>query len=62
MTAIIRRLPSPVPVPINSLMQSKLNVNMNTTDLVVAPGESGSPGVRARGRWPLWYLSSGEIW
>jgi hypothetical protein len=32
-----------VPVAVNSMTQTKLNINMFTTDLAVKPGDSGSP-------------------
>ena len=41
------------PVATNSLTQTKLNVNMFTTDLAVKPGDSGSPVVALRSGEPV---------
>jgi S1-C subfamily serine protease len=40
---IVGKVLARVPVATNSLTQTKLNVNMFTTDLAVEPGDSGSP-------------------
>jgi Trypsin-like peptidase domain len=40
---IVGKVLARVPVATNSLTQTKLNVNMFTTDLAVQPGDSGSP-------------------
>jgi hypothetical protein len=42
-----------VPVATNSLTQTKLNVNMFTTDLAVQPGDSGSPVLALRAGKPV---------
>lgn len=42
-----------VPVAINHLTQTKLNVNMVTTDLRVQPGDSGSPVLALREGKPV---------
>lgn len=41
------------PVATNSLTQTKLNVNMFTTDLAVHPGDSGSPVLAIRNGQPV---------
>lgn len=41
------------PVATNSLTQTKLNVNMFTTDLAVQPGDSGSPVLAIRDGQPV---------
>ena len=40
---VIGKVLAKVPVATNNLTQTKLNVNMFTTDLAVQPGDSGSP-------------------
>lgn len=40
---VVGKVLAKVPVATNSLTQTKLNVNMFTTDLPVQPGDSGSP-------------------
>jgi hypothetical protein len=40
-------------VATNSLTQTKLNVNMFTTDLAVQPGDSGSPVLALQGGKPV---------
>jgi hypothetical protein len=40
---VLGKVLAKVPVATNNLTQTKLNVNMFTTDLVVQPGDSGSP-------------------
>jgi hypothetical protein len=40
---VVGKVLAKVPVATNSLTQTKLNVNMFTTDLAVQPGDSGSP-------------------
>jgi hypothetical protein len=40
---VIGKVLARVPVATNSMTQTKLNVNMFTTDLAVQPGDSGSP-------------------
>lgn len=42
-----------VPVTVSSLMQTKLNANMITTDLPVEPGDSGSPVLALRAGKPV---------
>lgn len=42
-----------VPVATNSLTQTKLNVNMFTTDLAVQPGDSGAPVLALRAGKPV---------
>jgi hypothetical protein len=42
-----------VPVATNSMTQTKLNVNMVTTDLAVQPGDSGSPVLALQGGKPV---------
>ena len=42
-----------VPVATNNLTQTKLNVNMFTTDLPVQPGDSGSPVLALRAGKPV---------
>jgi len=40
---VVGKVLAKVPVATNSMTQTKLNVNMFTTDLAVKPGDSGSP-------------------
>lgn len=40
---VVGKVLARVPVAVNSMTQTKLNVNMFTTDLPVKPGDSGSP-------------------
>jgi hypothetical protein len=40
---VVGKVLAKVPVATNSLTQTKLNVNMFTTDLPVQPGDSGAP-------------------
>ena len=40
---VLGKVLAKVPVATNNMTQTKLNVNMFTTDLVVQPGDSGSP-------------------
>ena len=42
-----------VPVAVNSMTQTKLNVNMFTTDVDVQPGDSGSPVLALRAGKPV---------
>jgi len=41
------------PVAVNSMTQTKLNVNMFTTDVDVQPGDSGSPVLALRQDQPV---------
>jgi hypothetical protein len=41
------------PVAVNSMIQTKLNVNMFTTDVDVQPGDSGSPVLALRAEQPV---------
>jgi hypothetical protein len=41
------------PVAVNSMTQTKLNVNMFTTDVDVQPGDSGSPVLALQGNQPV---------
>ncbi len=41
------------PVAVNSMTQTKLNVNMFTTDVDVQPGDSGSPVLALQGKQPV---------
>jgi hypothetical protein len=50
---VIGKVLAKVPVAINSLTQTKLNVNMVTTDLKVQPGDSGSPVLALREGKPV---------
>lgn len=50
---VIGKVLAKVPVATNNLTQTKLNVNMFTTDLVVQPGDSGSPVLALRGGKPV---------
>jgi hypothetical protein len=42
-----------VPVAVNSMTQTKLNINMFTTDVDVQPGDSGSPVLALRQGEPV---------
>lgn len=50
---VVGKVLARVPVAVNSLMQTKLNVNMITTDLPVKPGDSGSPVLALRAGKPV---------
>jgi hypothetical protein len=50
---VIGKVLAKVPVATNSLTQTKLNVNMFTTDLAVQPGDSGSPVLALQGGKPV---------
>jgi S1-C subfamily serine protease len=50
---VVGKVLAKVPVAINSLTQTKLNVNMVTTDLMVQPGDSGSPVLALRAGKPV---------
>ena len=50
---VIGKVLAKVPVATNAMTQTKLNVNMFTTDLAVQPGDSGSPVLALRGGKPV---------
>jgi S1-C subfamily serine protease len=50
---VVGKVLTSVPVAVNSLMQTKLNLNMITTDLPVKPGDSGSPVLALRTGKPV---------
>jgi hypothetical protein len=50
---VLGKVLAKVPVATNSLTQTKLNVNMFTTDLAVQPGDSGSPVLALRAGKPV---------
>jgi hypothetical protein len=50
---VVGKVLAKVPVATNSLTQTKLNVNMFTTDLAVQPGDSGSPVLALQGGKPV---------
>lgn len=50
---VLGKVLAKVPVATNNLTQTKLNVNMFTTDLPVQPGDSGSPVLALRGGKPV---------
>lgn len=50
---IVGKVLARVPVAVNSLMQTRLNANMITTDLAVEPGDSGSPVLALRAGKPV---------
>jgi hypothetical protein len=50
---VVGKVLARVPVATNSMTQTKLNVNMFTTDLAVQPGDSGSPVLALRGGKPV---------
>lgn len=50
---VVGKVLARVPVATNSLTQTKLNVNMFTTDLAVKPGDSGSPVLALRAGQPV---------
>jgi hypothetical protein len=50
---VVGKVLTRVPVAVNSLMQTKLNANMITTDLAVEPGDSGSPVLALRAGKPV---------
>ena len=50
---IVGKVLAKVPVATNSMTQTKLNVNMFTTDLAVQPGDSGSPVLALRAGKPV---------
>jgi S1-C subfamily serine protease len=50
---IVGKVLAKVPVATNSMTQTKLNVNMFTTDLAVQPGDSGSPVLALREGKPV---------
>ena len=50
---VVGKVLAKVPVATNSLTQTKLNVNMFTTDLAVQPGDSGSPVLALQGDKPV---------
>ena len=50
---IVGKVLARVPVATNNLTQTKLNVNMFTTDLAVQPGDSGSPVLAIRAGKPV---------
>jgi len=50
---VLGKVLAKVPVATNSLTQTKLNVNMFTTDLAVQPGDSGSPVLALRAGTPV---------
>jgi hypothetical protein len=50
---VVGKVLAKVPVATNSMTQTKLNVNMFTTDLAVQPGDSGSPVLALRGGKPV---------
>jgi hypothetical protein len=50
---VVGKVLARVPVAINALTQTKLNVNMFTTDLPVVPGDSGSPVLALRNGKPV---------
>jgi len=50
---VLGKVLAKVPVATNNLTQTKLNVNMFTTDLPVQPGDSGSPVLALRAGKPV---------
>gem|GEM_PF-2304198 len=50
---VLGKVLAKVPVATNSLTQTKLNVNMFTTDLAVQPGDSGTPVLALRAGKPV---------
>jgi S1-C subfamily serine protease len=50
---VLGKVLAKVPVATNNLTQTKLNVNMFTTDLAVRPGDSGSPVLALRAGKPV---------
>jgi len=50
---VLGKVLAKVPVATNNLTQTKLNVNMFTTDLLVRPGDSGSPVLALRAGKPV---------
>jgi hypothetical protein len=50
---VVGKVLAKVPVATNSMTQTKLNVNMFTTDLAVQPGDSGSPVLALREGQPV---------
>jgi Trypsin-like peptidase domain len=50
---VLGKVLAKVPVATNNLTQTKLNVNMFTTDLAVQPGDSGSPVLALRAGKPV---------
>lgn len=50
---VIGKVLAKVPVATNTMTQTKLNVNMFTTDLAVQPGDSGSPVLALRAGKPV---------
>lgn len=50
---VVGKVLARVPVATNSMTQTKLNVNMFTTDLAVQPGDSGSPVLALRAGKPV---------
>jgi Trypsin len=50
---VVGKVLAKVPVATNNLTQTKLNVNMFTTDLAVQPGDSGSPVLALQGGKPV---------
>lgn len=50
---VVGKVLAKVPVATNAMTQTKLNVNMFTTDLAVQPGDSGSPVLALRGGKPV---------
>lgn len=50
---VIGKVLAKVPVATNNMTQTKLNVNMFTTDLPVQPGDSGSPVLAIRDGHPV---------
>src|SRR6266571_8817267 len=50
---VLGKVLAKVPVATNNLTQTKLNVNMFTTDLLVQPGDSGSPVLALRAGKPV---------
>jgi hypothetical protein len=50
---VLGKVLAKVPVATNSLTQTKLNVNMFTTDLAVQPGDSGAPVLALRAGRPV---------
>jgi Trypsin-like peptidase domain len=50
---VVGKVLAKVPVATNSMTQTKLNVNMFTTDLAVQPGDSGSPVLALREGKPV---------
>jgi hypothetical protein len=50
---VLGKVLAKVPVATNSLTQTKLNVNMFTTDLAVQPGDSGAPVLALRAGQPV---------